>query len=226
MKTYRLSSLSERLTALLICAVMIAFMAFLCIALWGDLFSALICILASVLVCCALIFYVVNLLKAAVAARPEEQVLEVKGISGYTVSIASAVTLETAGIKTGPVATRSLIFRDAQGEVVASVPAFFTASQGAQAEPLAKALADDLHLTFKPTLEEWEYDKAARKEHQKQQAQKEKEQHRKNWQSLKEKFLRKAKTEQAAPAPSEEEHSVFEPEVTDGINYDALDDEK
>ena len=226
MKTYRLSSLGERLTALLICTVMIAFMAFLCIALSGDLFSLIICLLASVLVCFALAIYLINLLKAAVTPCPQEAVLQVKGISDYTVSVAGAVTLETAGVKNGPMAARSLIFRSEAGDVVASVPTFFTAYQGAQAEPLAMELAQVMGLTFRPTLEVWEYDKAARKEHQKEQAQKEKEQRRKNWQSLKEKFLRKAKAEQVAPAPSEEEVSVLEPEISDGINYDALDDEK
>lgn len=226
MKTYRLSSLGERLAALLISAIMVAFMAFLCIALRGDLLSLIVCVLSSVLVCFALIFYVVNLLKAAITPRPEESVLEVKGISDFTVSIAGAVTLETAGIKTGPVATRSLIFRNADNEVVASVPAFFTANQGAQAEPLAKELAGVLGLTFKPTLESWEYDKEARKQHQKELAQAEKEQRRQKLHAIKEKLLRRAKTEQAANAPSEEEVSIFEAEAPGSINYDALDDEK
>ena len=226
MKTYRLSSPGERLTALLISAVMIAFMVFLCIVLREDPLSLIICILASVLVCFALVIYMVNLLKAAIKPRSDEAVLEIKGIPDFTVSIAGAVTLETVGIKTGPVATRSLVFRDETGETVASVPAFFTVNQGAQAEPLAKELAGVLGLTFKPALEVWEYDKAARKEHLKEVARAEKEQRRQNWRRIKEKLLRKAKAEPAAPAPSEECISIFEPADQDGINYDALDDEK
>lgn len=226
MKTYRLSSLGERLAAVLICAIMIAFMVLLCIVLRGDLLSLIICIAASVLVCLALVFYVVNLLKAAITPCPEGSSLDVKGISDYTVSFAGAVTLETAGVKTGPVATRTLVFRDADGEVVASVPTFFTANQGARAEPLAMELAEDLSLTFKPTLEPWEYDKEKRKEHEKELALAQKQKRREALRRIKAKLLRKQEADESAPVLSEEEHFDFEPEETDGINYDALDDEK
>lgn len=226
MKTYRLSSLGERLAAILISATAIFCMILLCFALRTDLLSMIICVPASLLVCLVLAFYVVNLMKAAVVLFPENKVLTLRGIPDSTVSIEGAVCLETTGIKVGPLSARSLIFRNEAGDVVASVPAFFTANQGVQAEPLAMELAAVLGLTFKPTLEPWEYDKKLRKQHLQELAQAEKEQRRQNWRRLKEKLLRKAKAEQAAPAPSEEKVSYYAPEETDGINYDALDDEK
>ena len=87
-------------------------------------------------------------------------------------------------------------------------------------------LAEDLSLTFKPTLEPWEYDKEKRKEYEKELAIAEKQKRRETLRRIKAKLLRKQEADESAPVLSEEEHFDFEPEETDGINYDALDDEK
>lgn len=229
MKTYRLSSAGERIAGLLISVILILCMVFLLVALSGDILSLVICILASVLVAAALGFYVWNLFKTACVPHPEDAILEVKGLPDYIVPLSETVSLETAEYKNGPMATRTLLFRDAKGEVTAAVPTFFTANQGAQAEPLAMELAQVLGLVFKPTLEPWEYDKKKRKEHQKELAEAEKVARREKFRALKAKLLRKTRAAEPTPAVSEEEASVpdiMEDMESDGINYDAMDDEK
>ena len=232
MKIHRLSSSTERITALCICAVLLLCMVFLVIALSADVFSFLICLFCSLLVAAGLIFYVVNLFKARCVALGAQRKLEVKGFPDYTVDLSEAVSLQTAPYKSGPGATRTLVFCDAQDEVVASVSTFFTVNQGAQAEPLAMQLAKELGLAFHSTLEVWEYDSEKRKEHMKEVAAKEKEARKAKFRALKARFLRMTGAGEPAPIISEEEVSdmvVFEEmeEISgDGINYDALDDQK
>lgn len=229
MNKYPLSSAAERLFAVVISAVLILFMVLLCILLSGDLLSLIICVIASALVGLALLFYVVNLLKASVIPNREDSILEIKGIPDSFVYTLNAVSLETMAFQNGPVSTRTMVFRDADGEVVASVPTFFTANKGAMAEPLAMELASVMGIAFCPSLAPWEYDKEQRKAHQKELALEEKEQRREKMRSLKEKILRRTKTGEPAFVHSEEEVSVSDSEDSfdsDGINYDALDDEK
>lgn len=224
MKIYRLSSTAERFAAVLISLILILSMIFLCCLFSRDALSLVICILCSVPVSAALVFYVANLMKAAVIPQPDGT-LQIRGIPDTCVQTGSAVSLETAALKTGPVATRTLIFRDEGGEVVASVPAFFTANQGAQAEKLAIELAEAMGLAFHPTLEPWEYDKKLRRQHMKEVALEEKEQRRRRFRALKNKILRRAEPAEADPVPAEEA-DLFPETAADGINYDALDDEK
>ena len=229
MKRYRLSSAVERVAGTLISVILLLCMIFLILVLSGDVLALIICILASLLVAAALGFYVVNLFKVACIPHPENAILEVKGFPDYTISLDETVSLETAAFKNGPLATRTLIFTDASGEISATVPTFFTANQGAQAEPLAMELAQALGLTFKPTLEPWEYDKEKRKEHQWELAQAEKAARKEKLRSLKVKLLRKPEAGEPTSALSEEEMSVadnMEDMGSDGINYDALDDDK
>jgi hypothetical protein len=128
--------------------------------------------------------------------------------------------------KSGSLATRMIVFYDEGNEVIASVPTFFFSRQGATAEPVAKEIAAALGLSFIPSLEPWEYDSKLRREHEKEVAQKEKETRKRKFQALKNKLLRRPNTETSAPSPLEEmDLNLFE-DSSDGINYDALDDEK
>ena len=229
MKIHRLSSSVERITAVCICAILILCMAFLVIALSADFLTFVICLLSSLLVCAGLIFYVSNLFKAACIPHAAEKKLEIKGFPDYTLDLSEAVTLQTAPYKNGPGATRTLVFTNDKDEVVASVPTFFTANQGAQAEPLAMDLAQQLGLSFTGTLEPWEYDPEKRKEHLKEAAEKEKAVRKEKFRALKAKFLRMTGAGEPAPIKPEEEESYLDTEdelSTDGINYDALDDQK
>lgn len=226
MKRYRLSGIGERIAGTLISAAMIVCMALLVVALRFELFSMILCLLASVTVAAILCFYVANLFKAACVPDPGKKRLTVKGFPDYEADLSETVSVETADYKTGPIATRVLLFKDAADAVTASVPTFFTANQGAQAEPLAMELAQALGIAFKPTLEPWEYDKEKRKEHEKELALAQKQKRAETLRRIKAKLLRKQAAGEPAPTLSEEEHFDFEPEVSDGINYDALDDEK
>ena len=226
MKKYRLSSAAERTTALLICFVLIVCMVFLLALLRGDMLSFIICMLASVLVAAGLGFYVWNLFKAACVPHQEDCILEVKGFPDSFVHLSDIVSLETVAMKNGPVTTRALVFLDGNGQVAASVPTFFTANEGAQAEPLAMELAQVLGISFKATLEPWEYDREKRKEHERESALAEKARRREKVQALKAKILRKPEAGKPAPDLSEEVSVLDENLGSDGINYDALDDEK
>lgn len=232
MKIHRLSTTAERISAVCICSVLLLCMVFLVIALSADVLSFMICLLASLLVAAGLVFYVVNLFKSGCIAHGADRKLEVKGFPDYTVDLHDAVSVRTAAYKNGPGATRTIVFTNAQEEVVASVSTFFTVNQGAQAEPLAMALAEELGLAFHATLEDWEYDPVKRKQHQKEQAAKEKAQRKEKFRALKAKFLRMTGAGEPAPIHPEEEEADMdmdmneEPEEskTGGINYDALDD--
>lgn len=230
MKTYRLSSPGERIAGTVISALLLLCMAFLLYVLRSDLLALIIVALAALFMGAVLVFYVGNLYKAACTPDPQAKTLAVKGFPDYTADLSGAVTLETTAYKHGPVATRVLVFSDENGEVVITLPTLFTSREGAQAEPLAIALSEDLGLTFQASLEPWEYDKQLRKAHEKEIAQAEKEARREKRRALKEKIsLRKATAGKPAPASPEEEMpmegNTYEPE-SDGINYDALDDEK
>lgn len=229
MKNYRLSSPSERTAGLCISAIMLLCMVVLVMILRNDPLSFIICLLCCLLVVAGLGLYVANLLKTACVPHPANRTLTVKGFPDYTVDLSDAVSLETAAYKNGPLASRTLVFANDRGEVTAAIPTFFTANQGAQAEPLARELAEVLGLTFKPSLEIWEYDKQARKEHQKQLALEEKTARKEKFRALKAKILRMTGAGTPAPVITEEESSDgddMEFHNSDGINFDALDDEK
>ena len=168
MKSYRLSSTSERIAGLSIFAVLMMCIVFLIYALRGDTLSFILCMITGLLVAAGLGFYVVNLFLAACVPLPQSHRLEVKGLPNQVLDLSQAASLETASYQNGPIATRVLVFKDADDTPVATVPTFFTAHQGAQAEPLAIELAQVLGIAFKPTLQVWEYDKEKRKEHAKE----------------------------------------------------------
>ena len=225
MKQFALAGSRERIVGSLTASVLLVCMAMLIFALRTDLLSFIICVAAVVLVSGGLLFYLVNLFRAQCIVLPGAKTLQIRGIPDYKVDISGAVCLRTGEFKAGPVVTRTLIFSDAEGASVAAVPTFFTADQGAQAEPMAIELASALGIGFEPTLEKWQYDAAARKEHNLEVAAKEKQQRKEKLQSLKAKLLRKP----AVKAPEAPEEIGFEPEEeipASGINYDALDDMK
>lgn len=225
MKRFSLCSARERITASILCAVLTVCMGILIYILRFDLLSLLICAVACIAVGAGLVFYVLNLYRCGITVRKGASTLLVHGFPEYTVDLKEAVSLQTAAFKNGPVATRTLVFFDEAGNIVASIPTFFTANQGAYAEPMARELADSLGLAFCATVPVWEYDKDARREHQKQLEAEQKQRRRETIQRIKTRLFRIP----SASAPKTTEESVIEKEeiyVSDGINYDALDDER
>ena len=111
----------------------------------------------------------------------------------------------------------------------AAVPTFFTSNRGVQAEPLAQQLAEALGLTFVPTVEVWEYDKQARKAHQQELDAAGRAARKARIAALKKKIFRTVEAQETAPVIPEKKVSEWkdaDSETCNGINYDALDDEK
>lgn len=225
MKRFSLSGSRERITGSLIAVFLLVCMGLLIAALRTDVLSLIICVVASFLVAGGLVFYLVNLYRAQCIVSRESKDLDIRGIPDYKLNISGAVSLKTGEFKAGPVVTRIVIFSDGEGNVVATLPTFFTADQGAQAEPMTMELAAALGLKFEPTLEKWQYDAQARREHSKAVAEEEKHRRKENFQALKAKLLRKPLVQEA---PAQEEAGFeYEEEMSDGgINYDILDDVK
>lgn len=216
MNSFRLSGPGERAAGVVVSAAMAAGLLLLVIFLWGDWLACLVCAAAGLLLTAGLGLYVANLLKAACVPLGEGK-LKLLGLPEETLELSDAVCLETVPRSNGPVARRMLMFTDAQGAVIASVPTYFTRNQGAQAEPVARELAAAMGLRFQPSLEPWEYDSQARKQHQAQQEAREKAARREAFRRIKEKLSGRTAQSLSAPAASEEQE---EPD----INYDALDD--
>lgn len=223
MHTYQLSSSSERIAGAVMSLFIAIIMGLLVWLLRKDTLMLIILVMVGILVLVMLSLYMANLFRSACAPKPEEQTLEVAGLIGCRLDLKEAKSVETRPMTSGPVTTRVILFTDAKGNALETVPTFFTVHGGAQAEPVARDIARDLGLTFKENLEPWEYDSKARKEHDAAESAERKAARREKLARIKAKFSSgKAKADvKPAPAP-EEEKEIFE----DNINYDALDDEK
>lgn len=223
MRTYRLSSSSERIVGTVISLMVALVPGALVWLLRKDIMMLIIMALAGIIVIAMLVLYMVNIYKSACTPLPEERGLEVSGLLGCRLDLSQAVSVESRAMTSGPVTTRVIVFLDEKGEALETVPTFFTVHGGAEAEPLARDLARDLGLSFRETLEPWEYDPEARKAHEEALAAEQKAARREKIAKIKEKFSSgkaRAGTE-PTPAPKEENGSLEE-----SINYDALDDEK
>lgn len=175
MKKYPLSTQSERTTGILFSTVMIAVLVLLLYSLRGDLIILLLVSLCAVLVIGALILYILNVTNACCVYDPQAHSLKVQGFKERTIDLNKVSTLQTIPVKSGQVESRSLAFTDAEGAVVAIVPTYFTSKRGVLAEPMAQQMAADLGLAFQANVPAWEYDEDARKAHDAELEQQEKE---------------------------------------------------
>ena len=175
MKKYPLSTPAERTAGISFSIVMIAVLGLLLYALRANLVTLLLVGICVVLVAGTLILYVLNVTKAACVYEPETNCLKVLGFQERTIDLNRAACLQTITVKTGQVESRSLAFTDAEGATVAIVPTYFTSNRGILAEPMAKQMAADLGLEFQANVPVWEYDEEARKIHEAEVAQQEKE---------------------------------------------------
>lgn len=175
MKEFRLSTALERTLGIVFSVIAVACMAVLLYALRTDVLILCMTAVGVLLVSVCLGFYVIGVAKAACVADSQEKKLHVKGLRNYSVDLSEAVLLETIPVKQGHSTTRALFFSGAEGQIVATVPTFFTSRQGILADPMAKELAAALGLEFRANVPEWYYDKEKRIEHDKQVAQQEKE---------------------------------------------------
>lgn len=225
MNVHPLSSAAERTCAAIVTGVLTVLMVLLLCALRKEPLSLALIGFAAFLVAAALVFFLTSLFRASCRSVPESKCLLVRGLPDDTLDLSRAVAVKTTPCATGPVSTRTLVFSDGAGNPVATVPTFFTLRQGALAEPLAAALAGELGLTFLPSLEPWEYDKAKRAEHEKEVSAARRSARSAELRALKGKLFPKA----AADISPEEDSYAQDSEAfqqSDNINYDALDDEK
>lgn len=174
MKEFRLSTSGERIASISFSACVIVSFGILLYVLRSQLWLMLACGLGMLLIAALLVFYVVSVLKAVCIVDVENKTIEVKGTSNFTVDISKAVLLQTLQKRNGQTAVRMLVFSDEDMQIVATVPTMFTYKQGILAEPMAKEMAKELGIEFKENVPAWEYDKEAFKQHQKEEAEKEK----------------------------------------------------
>lgn len=174
MKKFYLSTQPERTKGIAFSAVMIVAMFALLPLLLEDLAILLLAALGVLVVSAILVYYMLNINKAAVVAMPEQKKLRVEGFRNFELDLTNAVRLETIPVKNGQVMGRALAFTDAEGNVVGLVPTLFTSRQGVEAEPMAMELAQVLGLEFQANVPRWEYDEEAMKIHEKEVAEQEK----------------------------------------------------
>lgn len=175
MKKYPLSTQAERNLGILFSAVMIFVLGLLVYALRANLTYLLLVGFCVVLVVGILILYVLNVMKAACIYEPQTKSLKVLGFQERTIDLNKVSCLQTITVKTGQVESRALAFTDEEGAMVAVVPTYFTSKRGVMAEPMAKQMAQDMGIAFQANVPEWEYDEEARKNHEIEVAQQEKE---------------------------------------------------
>lgn len=179
MKTYPLSTPSERTTGIIFSVIMTVVLGFLLFILKEDLLVMLLTAAGIAVVVAILVLYIMNVAKAACVYDPETNTLKVMGFQERTIDLTKVTYLQTITVKSGHVEGRSLAFSNSNDEMVAIVPTYFTSNRGVLAEPMAKEMAADLGLEFIANVPAWEYDEEARKAHEIEVAQQEKEEARK-----------------------------------------------
>ena len=175
MKKYPLSTKAERIAGIAFSILTIAVLGLLLYALRSDLTILLLTSVGVAFVVVVLVLYMMNVTKAVIVYDPEGRTLKVQGFRERTIDLNKVACLQTLTVKSGHVESRSLAFSDAEGNMVAVVPTYFTSKRGVAAEPMAKAMAADLGIEFQANVPEWEYDEEARKAHEIEVAKQEKE---------------------------------------------------
>ena len=175
MKKFYLSTNSERTKGIIFAVVMDLVLIGLLFALRNNLGVFVFAAVCVALIIAVFTMYTIGVSKAVCIPDAENKKLVVKGFRERNIDLSKAVCLETITVKSGHVNSRSLAFSDAEGGIVAVVPTYFTSKQGVLAEPMAKELAQALNLEFFANVPVWEYDEEARKAHEIEVAQQEKE---------------------------------------------------
>ena len=175
MKEFPLSTSKERNASILFSIAAILCFGLLLFALRNNTSMLILCGLCVAPVTAILIFYIITVLKTVCILDTQNKTLEVKGFPSYTRDLSKAVLVQTLARKNGHTISRVLIFSDAEENIIATIPTLFTYKQGALADPLAKEMAEALGIEFQANVPAWHYDKEAYKQHQIDEAQREKE---------------------------------------------------
>ena len=207
MKKIRLSSPAERKTAWGLAVFLFLLIALILFSLRRGLGYFLLLCLCSLLAIALVAAYLSAVIKAAVEIEGESR-LKICGLVSSTVDCSGAVSVKTSPVTIGPIQSRAILLCDSQGQTVCSISTMFTANEGVMAEPAAIELAKLLDLDFVKTVEEWKYDPEAMALHT--------EQLRKE---------RKARRRHRRNGDSPDENNIHTA-PKDGVNYDAMDDER
>lgn len=175
MKKFYLSTKTERIKGIIFTLIMTAVLVVLLIALRNNLDILLFAAPCVALIVLIFAIYATSVSKAICYPDAENKKLRVGGFRERNLDLSKATCLETIPVKSGHVTSRSLAFSDAEGGIVAIVPTYFTSKNGILAEPMAKELAQELGLEFFESVPVWEYDEQARKAHEIEVEQQEKE---------------------------------------------------
>ena len=165
MKKYPLSSPKERAVGIIFSLVIIAVMGLLLYALRNNTMMMVLVGIGVLLVTVILCLYMLNVVKAVIVYDPKSRVLKVKGFAERTINLDEVTMLQTITVKSGHVESRSLVFSNADDQIVCVVPTYFTSNRGMPAEPMAMQMAKELGIEFQANVPKWEYDKEARKAH-------------------------------------------------------------
>lgn len=168
MKEFRLSTPGERVASVFFVIVMTICFGALLVALRERTGLLIACGLGVALIVVLLAFSAISIMKAACIVEPGKKIVQVKGFPDYTVDVSDAVLMQTLPKKNGQSTARVIVFSDAEGKAVATIPTMFTHKQGMMAEPMAEELAGVLGIEFKRNIPEWEFDKKLYQEHMKE----------------------------------------------------------
>ena len=193
MKEFPLSTSKERLAGIAFSVAMILCFGVLLFVLRHNTLLLVLVALCAVPLSALLIFYIFSITKSRLFVDKEKMMLEVQGFPSYTKDISSAVLLQTLSRKSGHTITRVLIFSDANETIIATVPTLFTYKRGLQAEPMAKEMAKYLGIEFQENIPAWEYDEEAYKQHQIEEAEREKQERKERIARRRQKLINKYK---------------------------------
>lgn len=193
MKEFPLSTSKERLAGIAFSVAMILCFGVLLFVLRHNTLLLVLVALCAVPLSALLVFYILSITKSRLFVDKEKMMLEVQGFPSYTKDISSAVLLQTLSRKSGHTITRVLIFSDANETIIATVPTLFTFKRGLQAEPMAKEMAKYLGIEFQENIPAWEYDEEAYKQHQIEEAEREKQERKERIARRRQKLINKYK---------------------------------
>ena len=176
MKEFQLSTQKERTASIAFSLAAICCFALLLFALRGNTAMLILCGLCVLPVTAILVFYIFTICKSRCVLNTQTKVLEVRGFpTNYTRDLSEAILVQTFARKSGHTTSRVIIFSDKEENIIATIPTLFTYKQGVMADPLAKEMAEALDIEFQANVPAWYYDKEAFKQHQIEEAQREKE---------------------------------------------------